>query len=83
MIVLVAGEGEAEALDGPRDEEGRNVVLGGIERLGECLHAMTAKVGEQRRERRIVMLLQECVRRFADFRFNASAPGAAALVMQG
>src|SRR3546814_16185122 len=33
MIVLVAGEGEALSLDRVGDEEGRHIVLGGVERL--------------------------------------------------
>ena len=52
MIVLVAGEGQAEALDRPGDEQGRDIVLRGVERLDQRLHAMAAKVGEQRRQRR-------------------------------
>ena len=59
VIVLVAGEGQAEALDRPGDEQGRDVVLRRVERLDQGLHAMAAEVGEQRRERRIVMLLEE------------------------
>ena len=56
MIVLVAGEGQAEALDRPGDEQGRDVVLGGVERLDQRLHAMAAEVGHQRRQRLVVML---------------------------
>ena len=58
VIVLVAGEGQAEALDRPGDEQGRDVVLRGVERLDQRLHAMAAEVGEQRRQRGIVMLLR-------------------------
>ena len=46
VIVLVPREGQSVALDRPCDEQCRDVVLSGIECLGERLHAMTAEVRE-------------------------------------
>ena len=54
VIVLVAGKGQAEALDGPRHEQGRDVVLRGVERLDQRFHAMAAEVAHQRAERLVV-----------------------------
>ena len=58
MIVLVAGEGQAEALDRPGDEQGRDIVLRGVESLDQRFHAMAAEIGEQRGERIVVMGLR-------------------------
>ena len=82
MIVLVAGEGQAEALDRPGDEQGRDVVLRGVERRDQRLHAMAAEVGEQGSKRRVVMLLEERGRRLAQFRVDPRAPCRAALVVE-
>ncbi len=82
VIVLVAGEGQAVALDRPGDEEGRNIVLCGVERLDQALHAMAAEVGEQQAERGVIMLLQEGGGLLAQVRPNALPPRRAALVMK-
>ena len=47
MIVLMAGEGQAVALDRPGNEQGRDVVISGVEGFDQRFHAMAAKVGEQ------------------------------------
>ena len=59
MIVLVAGKGQAEALDRPGDEQGGHVVLRGIERVDQRVHAVAAEVGEQARQRLVVMRLEK------------------------
>ena len=82
MIVLVAGEREAEPLDRPRDEERRNIVLRRVERLDQRLHAMAAKIGEQRGERGIVMLFEEACSFLAQLGLDASAPRRAALIVE-
>ena len=82
VIVLVAGEGQAEALDRPGDEQGRDVVLRGVERLDQRLHAMAAEVGEQRRERGVVMLLEEGRCRLAELGVDPRAPRRAALIVE-
>ena len=72
VIVLVAGEGQAEALDRPGDEQGRHVVLRGVERLDQDLHAMAAEVGHQRGQRVVVMGLEEGRRRLAEVLLDAA-----------
>ena len=82
VIVLVAGEGQAEALDRPGDEQGRHVVLRGVERLDQRLHAMAAEVGEQRRQRGVVIVFEESRRVLAKLRLDPRPPRRAALVVE-
>ena len=48
MVVLVAGEGQAEALDGVGDEHRRHVVGDAAEGLQHRLHVVAGEVGHQR-----------------------------------
>ena len=82
VIVLVAGEGQAVALDRPGDEQGRDVVLRRVERLDQRFHAMAAEVGEQRRQRGVVMRLEERRRRLAEIGLDPRPPRRAALVVE-
>ena len=77
VIVLVAGEGQAVALDRPGDEQGRDVVLRRVERLDQRVHAMAAEVAEQRRQRGIVMRLEEGRRRSCRGRLRSASASAA------
>ena len=78
MIVLVAGEGQAVALDRPGDEQGRRRrPAARVERLDQAFHAMAAEVGEQRCQRRVVMGLEERRGCFAEIALR-SAPAIAA-----
>jgi hypothetical protein len=81
VIVLVTGEGQAEALDRPGDEQGGDVVLGRVERFDERFHAMAAEVGEQRRERLVVIVFDEGGI-LPELGFDALPPRRTALVMQ-
>src|SRR5206468_2614594 len=78
----VAGKRQAEALDRPGDEQSRDIVVRRIERLDQRLNAMTAKVGEQRCQSLVVILLEERRGLFAELRLDARAPRRAALVMK-
>ena len=82
MVVLVAGEGEAEALDRPGDEQCRDVVLRTVERLDQSLHAMAAEVGEQRRQGVIVISAQERRGVVTELAVEPLPPRRAALVMK-
>ena len=83
MIVLVAGEGQAEALDRPGDEQGRDIVHRRVERLDQRLHAMAAEVAHQRAERFVVEALEEGRALFAEVGIDPRPPRGAALVEQG
>ena len=83
VIVLVTGEGQAEALDRPGDEQSRDIVLRGVERLDQSLHAMAAEVAHQRRQRLVVMGLEEGRGLLAQILVEPRPPGRAALVEQG
>src|SRR6476659_9089649 len=82
MVVLVAGEGQAVTLDRPGDEQGGYIVLCGVERRDQRFHAMAAEVGEQSRERRIVMRFEERCGSLAKLRLDARPPRRAALIME-
>ena len=56
MVVLVAGERQAETLDRVGDEAVRPVVLDAVERLAHALEVMAAEIGHQPGERVVVML---------------------------
>ena len=59
VVVLVAGERQAEALDGIGDEAVRPVVGDAVEGLEHGLQVVAAEVGHQPRERDVVMLLEQ------------------------
>ena len=59
MVVLVAGEGQALALDGVGDEAGRPVVGNALEGVEHGLHVVAGEVGHQPVQRRIVVLLED------------------------
>ena len=50
MVVLVALERQADALDGVGDEADRPVVIDAIERLQHARHVMAAEIGHQRKQ---------------------------------
>jgi hypothetical protein len=50
MIVLVALERQADALDGIGDEANRTVVIDGLERLDHADHVVAAEIGHQRQQ---------------------------------
>ena len=77
MIVLVAGEGQAEALDRVGDEQGRHVVLRGVERLDQRLHVVAAEIGHQRGERLVVAAVEQRLHRRRVLQ-QPLAPGGAA-----
>ena len=82
VIVLVAGKGQAEALDRPGDEQGRDVVLRGIERFDQRLHAVAAEVGKQLRQRIVGIFLQERRGLPAELGFDPFPPCSTALIMK-
>ncbi len=47
VIVLVAGEGQAKALDRVGDEQGRAVVVAAVERLREAFEVVAGEIGHQ------------------------------------
>ncbi len=55
MIVLVPGERQPEALDRVGDEHGRPVVVGRRKGIDQRFDAMTAQIGHQPRQRRVVI----------------------------
>ena len=59
MIVLVAGERQALALDGVGDEAGRLVVLDALESVEHGLHVVAGEVGHQPVQRGIVVLVED------------------------
>ena len=83
VIVLVAGERQAEALDRPGDEQSGNVVLRRVERLRQRFHAMAAKVAHQRRQLVVVMGREEGGGLLAEVLVDPRPPRCAALVEQG
>ena len=82
MIVLVAGEGEAEALDRIGDEQSRHVVLRLIERVGQRFQAMAAEIGHQRGERIVVARVEDRLHRLAEILFEPRPPGRPAEIGQ-
>ena len=80
VIVLVSGEGQAKALDGPGDEQGRDVVLRGVESLDQGLHAMAAKVGHQPAQRVVVVAFEECGGLLAEVGVDPRPPCRPALI---
>ena len=59
MVVLVARQGQAVALDGVRDETRRRVVVDAVEGLEHGLHVVTGEVGHHLRQRRVVVARQQ------------------------
>ena len=59
VVVLVAGERQAEALDRVGDEAVRPVVLDAVERLEHAVEVVAAEIGHQARERVVVVLLEQ------------------------
>ena len=59
VIVLVAGERQAEALDRVGDEAVRPVVRDAVEGLEHGIQIVAAEIGHQPRERRVVMLVEQ------------------------
>ena len=80
MIILVAGEGQAEALDRPGDEQGRHIVLRRVESFDQRVHTMAAEVAHQRAQRFIVMGFQERRCLLAEIGVDPRPPSRAALV---
>ena len=82
VIVLVAGECEARALDGVADEAGRPVVLGGrIERLDQRRQVVPAEIAHQLRKLFVGALVEQLAHRplIAEVVHQPLAPGGAAL----
>ena len=84
VVVLVAGEGEAEALDGVADETGRPVVVDRAERLDQRGQVMPGEIGHQARKLVVGARLDQLRHRalVADVVEQALAPGRAALEHQ-
>ena len=81
VVVLVAGERQAEALDGVGDEAVRPVVRDAMEGLEHGIQVVAAEVGHQPRERCVVMLLEQRADagQMAEIALEMLAPGGAAL----
>src|SRR3546814_3544529 len=67
MIVFVAGERRAMALDRIGDEQGRLVVFSTVERLDQRLDAMPAEIGHELGQRLVI----KAVEQLFDVRFLA------------
>ena len=85
VIVLMPGERQTEALDGVDDETGAVIVGDAVERLQQRFQIMSRQIGHQRRERLIVMLVQQPAdaRQLAEIARQLLAPAAPALEHQG
>ena len=59
VVVLVAGERQAVALDRVGDEAGRRVVRDAVERVEHRLEVVAAEVGHQRVQRGVVVLVEQ------------------------
>jgi hypothetical protein len=59
MVVLMAREGQALALDRVGDEAGRRVVGHVLERVDYGLHVVAGQVGHELVQRRVVVLLED------------------------
>ena len=81
VVVLVAGERQAEALDGIGDEAVRPVVRDAVEGLEHGLQVVAAEVGHQPRQRDVVVLLEQRADagELAEIALEMLAPGGAAL----
>ena len=66
MIVLVAGEGQAEALDRVGDEQGRHVVLRRRRTPRPAPPCVAAEIGHQRGQRLVVMRVEDGCGRLAE-----------------
>ena len=85
VVVLVARERQAVALDGVRDEGGGPVVLHGAEGVAHRRQVVTAEVGHQPPERVVVVLVEQgaYAAGVAEVAQQLLAPRRAALVGQG
>ena len=81
MVVLVAGERQAETLDRVGDEAVRAIVLDAVERLAHAVEVMAAEIGHQPGERVVVMLGQDVADHveMAEVAAEALAPGSTTL----
>ena len=85
MIVLVPGERRLPALDRVGEEDGRLVVVDGVEGVGEGFQALAAEIVHQRVE----LFIRALVEQFRDIALVANvvhqafAPGRAALIGEG
>ncbi len=59
MIVLMAGEGQAVALDRVGDEAGRDVVVDAVEGLEHRLHVVAGEIGHEGVELVVVELVED------------------------
>ena len=59
VVVLVAGERQAVALDRVGDEAGRHVVLDAVEGVEHRLHVVAGEVGHQRMQRGVVVRVEQ------------------------
>src|SRR3546814_5409079 len=59
MIVFVAGERRAMALDRIGDEQGRLVVFSTVERLDQRLDAMPAEIGHELGQRLVIKAVEQ------------------------
>src|SRR3546814_3981850 len=76
MIVFVAGERRAMALDRIGDEQGRLVVFSTVERLDQRLDAMPAEIGHELGQRLVIKAVEQLfdVRFLADIGEQPFAP---------
>ena len=84
VIVLVAGEGQALALDRVGDEAGRRVVVDALEGVEHGLHVVAGEVGHQPVQRGVVVLLEDAADAgiLVEIARQRLAPAGAALVDQ-
>ena len=85
VIVLVAGERQAEALDRIGDEDGRAVMVDRLERFDQARQVMPAEIGHQTREFVVAALVDQPRHGplIAEIVEQALAPGRAALEGEG
>ncbi len=85
MVVLVAGERQAPALDGVGDEAVRPVVRDPVERLQQRLEVVAAEIGHQRGQGRVVVAVEERADAgvAAEVALQMRPPGGTALEAQG
>jgi hypothetical protein len=84
MVVLVAGEGQAVALDGVRDEAAHAIVRRRGEGAQHRLHVVAGEVGHETVQARIVVLVEQRAdaAHVAEVADELGAPGRSALVRQ-
>src|SRR3546814_11339319 len=84
MIVFVAGERRAMALDRIGDEQGRLVVFSTVERLDQRLDAMPAEIGHELGQRLVIKAVEQLfdVRFLADIGEQPFAPRRSAMIGQ-